>query len=89
MAADIRIGRYRITSDPHNWIVSEVKSYETGAREGEEYESNPQYCGSLEQALNLLLSRALRESDARSLQELKDEINLWRGEVLAALGIRV
>lgn len=89
MPAEIRIGRYQLSSDAMNWMVHEIKTFESGKRIGETYLANPHYYGTLEQALNGLLSQGLRDSEARTLQDLKDEMNLWRGEVLAALGIRI
>lgn len=85
--ANIRVGEYRLRSDRYQWIVTRVKTYASGDKAGEPYDSEPEYHGSLTAALNALLAKALRDSEANSIEELRADIARWRGEVLKVFGL--
>jgi hypothetical protein len=86
--ADIRLGAYRLRSDPQQWIVSEVKTYQSGKLAGQEYDHGETFHGTLQQAISALLQRSLRDSEATELRELIGDMNAFRGEILKLLGVR-
>lgn len=86
---NIRVGPYRLRSDPNQWIVSSVKTYQSGKLEGEEYDARESYHGSFQAAVNELLSRSMMDSEATTLQELLNEMNRFRGEVLRLFGVKL
>ena len=57
----MRIGDYVVRPDANCWIVATIKTFMTGSRKGEEYESNIVYPGSYDQALKTLLDRMVRD----------------------------
>ncbi len=69
---NIIIGKYRLTSGPKDFTVSEIKINDTeGSKNfGKEYDSESTYWSSLPHALEYLLKRRMLESDATTLEEL-------------------
>lgn len=64
---EIQIGeKYLITSDEYNLVLKEKKVSE----KGKEYMVNLGYFGKLEHLVSALLLRDIRESEAKSIQEL-------------------
>ena len=84
---NIKIGNYNLTSDACQFIVSETKTnnQEGSKHFGEEYESNYTYHPTIESALNGVLKRRLRASDATTLEQLKKELQEHRRELQGIL----
>lgn len=79
---NIKIGKYRLSSDSMNFIISEIKVFgEDSKKTGEEYDSEYTYYASLEQAFNGLFDKRLRESDANTLEELVNDVKAVRNEL--------
>ena len=77
---NIRIDKYAITNDSRQYMVSEVKVSTGEKTAGEEVLLNTTFHSSLPSALDALLKRKIKESDAKTLGELKkdfDEAVLW------------
>ncbi len=71
----MRIGDYVIRPDANCWVVATIKTFLTGSREGEEYESDVVYPAHYDQALKTLLDRLVKdgiEPDATASSR-------WRG----------
>jgi hypothetical protein len=68
----IRIGDYSLSTSASAFRVSEIKKNSDKDSEhfGEEYESEHTYPSSLENALNDILNRKVKESDAVTLEQL-------------------
>ena len=65
----------------HGWIVSEERTYATGARAGESYDIDLGYFSSLRSALEGLMEHTLRRSDSDACTKLTDAIRAFREEV--------
>ena len=96
MTLNIEISdKYRITSDAMQIVIQRKKlvdptkspAFKPGmnAEPYEKYE-DWKYCGKVEVALDIILGQEIRESDATSLKQLRDEISAFRREINAQLG---
>lgn len=70
----LEFGRYELTCDSLNWIISERKTRRDGARAGEEYSEAYGFYPRLSSALGALLDLKLTHSNARSVEDLLAEI---------------
>ena len=72
---DIRIGKYRLTSDRYNYIVSEVKVLGKDSKTpGVETFTDFTYFPTILSALNDVLRRDTRKSSATTLEQLLKEL---------------
>lgn len=96
MALDIEIsGKYRITSDDmqiiikRKYTVDPTKSpnfnAEKHSAEIREEWRDWKWCGKVSQAIEIILGQNIRESDARALRTLRNEISSFRREISAQL----
>ena len=75
---NIKIGKYKLSSNSMNYIISEeIQNQKTG----EMYDTNHSYHMTILAAINNVLERRLRESDATTLVELKTELTAHRNEL--------
>ncbi len=58
----MRIGRYVVRPDGCYWVVATLKTFVTGSRAGQEYESDIVYPARFDQALRTLLDRSMRDA---------------------------
>ena len=56
----MRIGDYVIRPDANCWVVATIKTFLTGSKEGEEYESDVVYPARFDQALKTVLDRSVK-----------------------------
>ena len=56
----MRIGDYVIRPDTNCWVVATIKTFLTGSRDGEEYESDVVYPARFDQALKTVLDRSVK-----------------------------
>lgn len=71
---DIRIGKFRLTTDDLNFIVTQYKKPRTGKSKGVEVEVDKTFHSSLSTALENILKRQVRASKVTSIKELLNEI---------------
>jgi len=75
---NIKIGKYKLSSNSMNYIISEeIQNQKTK----EMYDTNYSYHMTILAAINNVLERRLRESDAITLIELKNELAAHRNEL--------
>ena len=77
---NIRIDKYAITNDSRQYMVSEVKVSTGEKTAGEEVLLNTTFHSNIPSALEALLERKVKESDAKTLGEFKkdfDEAIAW------------
>lgn len=74
-------GDFIVRSDGLQWIVAKEKIRQKGDQEGVPYEEGMGYYPSLSSALNRVLEFQLRESDAKSVEELRSVVEDFRKEV--------
>ncbi len=63
--------------------MTEMKKVKEGEKKGEEYEANQTYYPSLASALNSLIQKRLKDSDATTLMELKNDLKVIKEELYA------
>lgn len=73
---------YRLTSDPHNIILEQRK---VNKKNGQEYWIVDSFHRTVEQALDALLQKRIRESEATTIKELRAEIREVRKQITACL----
>ena len=78
---NIKIGKYKLSSDENQYIVTEIKISKDGKKAGNEYEANDTYHPTLVSALNNLIQRRLKKSDATTLIELKNDLESIKNEL--------
>lgn len=83
--ATIDFKGWRIESDPECWSLGVPAIRMNKKQQQEVYLKHPTYYPTLEQALNGLLQRELRQSDAKSVQEMIKVIKELREEIAAVL----
>lgn len=97
MTLNIEISdKYRITSDSTQIIVqrkhlvdpSLSPAYDADKHSSETREEwrNWKYCGKVTQAIEIIARQNVFESDATSLEQLRNEIALFRREIRRAMG---
>lgn len=72
---DIKIGKYVLRNDDRQYTLSETKISKGGKTAGEEIISNTTYHPSITAALEALLERKIKSSDATTLAELKRDVH--------------
>lgn len=87
---------YRITSDSQQIIVQRKQlvdptlspAYDADKHSSETREEwrNWKYCGKVTQAIEIIARQNVFESDATSLEQLRNEIALFRREIKRAMG---
>ena len=84
---ELNVGKFKIESDKHQFILSEIRKkgsfpgvYE--AKEGETTDEIIGYYSTLTSLLSALPSRALMRSDAASLKEVLAELKMYRQLIL-------
>ena len=77
----IRIGNFQLTSDPHQFIIAEIKVAKEGKNAGKEYEDRHTYHPTIESALNHVLRRGLLDSNATTLVGLLADLKRGREEL--------
>lgn len=84
----MNIGRFAITSDKHNWILTE--RYDGKDRDGNaKTQSKESYYATLEQCCNAIIQRDAKEALDGRVQDVIDAINQSKREImLATLGVR-
>lgn len=70
----IEMGKYSITSDPLCIILNEKKAIKSGENKGKEYISPVGYYPTVEDCMDALIERKIRESQATSFKELLNEV---------------
>lgn len=83
--ATIDIRGWRITSDAEGWALGKPKTRLNKKKEHEIYLAQPTYYASLAAALQGLLQRELRESDAATVQEVLALIRQVEAEIMQAM----
>lgn len=78
---NIKIGNYKITSDAFQFILSETKVKTSGKNEGLEYDTNHQHFPTISGALNSLVGKRLRKSEATTLAGLRKDLKQIRSEL--------
>jgi len=97
MTLNIEISdKYRITSDSTQIIVQRKHlvdptlspAYDADRHSSETREEwrNWKYCGKVTQAIDIIARQNVYESDATSLEQLRNEIALFRREIKRAMG---
>ncbi len=56
----MRIGDYVVRPEASCWVVATIKTFLTGSKKGEEYESDVVYPGHYDQALRTVLDRQVK-----------------------------
>ena len=74
MRIELKGGKYLITSDPHNVVLSERKTYKDGEKAGEEYPEPIGYYPNLTRLVESLVEREVRLSGATTLTRLAADI---------------
>lgn len=87
--ASFRIGKYKAKSYAHGWDLGEVRVLESGPSAGQERLANTTHHATLEAAINAIMRRRLRESDAEGLAEILQEIQDFRAELAKQFTIRI
>ncbi len=77
----IEFGKYVVTSDPHNLILSEKRIAKKGKNKGDEYEHGLGYYGTLEALAAGLLELRIKRSDADSLNQLVLDVQQAKREI--------
>ena len=80
---DIKLGKYRLSTDACQYIISEPKARVVGKNIGLMDDTNQSYHATIEQAFNNVLKRRLLKSDATTLIELRNELRQHRAELQA------
>lgn len=80
---NIRVGNYKITSDKSQYVVSEIKEHTDGKNIGLEYETAFKFYPHISYAINSLVERQLKDSDATTLAELRKDLKQIRTELYA------
>jgi hypothetical protein len=84
----ITVCGYTIAADGNNWTLYEHRRKGEEAKNPDEpYEVAVGYFSRLPHALDALLDRKLRESDARSLKELAAELAVLRSEIMGVFAL--
>lgn len=83
--ATIDFKGWRIESDPECWTLGQPKIRMNKASEQEIYLAHPTYYPTLADAMNGLLQRELRNSDATTAQEIIGLLKQLRVELAEAL----
>lgn len=81
--ATIDFRQWRIQSDPECWVLGKPKTRLNKKKERELFIENPSYHATLQAALQALMERELRESDAKSAAEVLAELRSLRNEIAA------
>lgn len=68
----VKIGKYLLTNDSRQYLLSEVKIAADGKNAGNEVISNTTYYPTIAGVLNALLELKIKSSDATTLSELKE-----------------
>ncbi len=83
---DIRIGKYKLSSSSKGFTISEVKVKTDGSNPGTEYDTDKTYHPTLVSALDNVLNRKIKESEATTLKELLVDFQRARDELKALWG---
>jgi len=80
---NIKIGKYRLISSAKDFTISETKvgSDETKKNFGEEFDADKTYHPNLASALENVLNRKIKESEATTLKELLSDVTAARAEL--------
>lgn len=73
---------YRLTSDPYNIILEQRK---VNKKNGQEYWTADSFYRTVEQALDALLQKRIRGSEATTLKELRNEVREAKEQIAACL----
>lgn len=84
---NIRIGKYNITSDSLNVILSEEKIIkdEESKNLGKVYQENIGYYGKLEHCLEALLNKEINEAEAENIEGLMQKIEFAKKEIIQSI----
>ena len=89
MSAEIRIGKdYKITSDPHNWILNKIRIPEEGKHAGDEVLDAVGFFPTLRHLSAGLMELRLKEADVTTIGGLADKILEIKRELWDALPAR-
>ena len=72
---NINIAGYVIRSDDVCYMVCEEGVYQTGKRKGKKYFDVKTYHSTFESAVSSILEKKIRQSEANSLKELKEDVS--------------
>ncbi|AWK42650.1 hypothetical protein GPY51_10835 [Photorhabdus laumondii subsp. laumondii] len=78
---EIRLDKYVITSDEHQFILNEIKINKGGKNIGKERLQTIGYYPRLEQLIKKLILLEIRRDDIKSLQDISDRINQVATEI--------
>jgi len=78
---EIRIGKFIITSDDRQYVLSEEKVSKSGKTAGQTYTNDIGYYCKLVDVLNALLELKLRRSDTTTLESFKNDYMSFREEL--------
>jgi hypothetical protein len=79
--AKFRIGNQELESDSFSWKLKRLDNYKSGKNKGKEYVTHERYFASLMQAIIAMQDAHLRDSDAASLEELRQELDAFRSRI--------
>lgn len=71
---EIPVGKYVITSDKYNIILNTKQKIKTGKNAGKEKLSQEAFFGKIEECLDYIIDQGIRESNATSFKELKEDV---------------
>ncbi|EMF4678426.1 DUF5405 family protein [Escherichia coli] len=87
MKLNIDLGRYVITGTKHDLILSERGIIKEGENAGKETLSRIGYYSKFEHLVRELMHKEILESEAQSLQELRDHIQKVSETLAKAVGL--
>lgn len=70
---DITLGKYNLSNDDRQFIVSEIKIIQDGKNAGAEIKANQTYHSTLSSAISAVLDRRIKRSEATTLIGLKSD----------------
>ncbi len=81
----IEFGKYVLTSEPYNLILSKKKIYKNGKKKGDEYLDTVGFFSSITTVGHALVELKIKKSDAESLDKLLQEVKEVKAEVAATI----
>lgn len=75
IAMEIKLGKYVITSDKHQFILNEIKTIKEGKNAGKETMVNTYYYPRMEMLIKKLFMLEVKSDDIKSLEDMNDKIN--------------
>jgi len=84
---DIKVGKFRLTSDERQIIVCHQKRIKLGKNKGDIVDQDFTYHPTLESAFQNLLNRKVLASKATTIKELIEDLNKYKREIKKVLNM--